>query len=358
MIEVKNLTKKFGSHTAVDGISFTVNDGEILGFLGPNGAGKTTTMNMMTGFISSTEGEVKINGFDILSDPINAKKQLGYLPDVPPLYGDLTVEENLKFVCDLKGVKKSDRKEMLEEICRIVHIEDVYKRLFKNLSKGYRQRVGLAQALVGFPDVIILDEPTSGLDPSQIIDMRNVIKSLGKKHTVIISSHILSEVSAVCDRVIIINQGKIVASDTTDGLAGRADNHVQQVSFKGSLDKALSSLNQWSAIKDISIVDEKENSVYTINVSGEQGTDIREIIFASFAQAEAFDMSENQKWAVRKKFARGEVMVNTNRFMGYDKDAEENLVITESNEEIEEVEIIEESVEESVEVLSDEEVDE
>ena len=199
MIEVKNLTKKFGSHTAVDGISFTVNDGEILGFLGPNGAGKTTTMNMMTGFISSTEGEVKINGFDILSDPINAKKQLGYLPDVPPLYGDLTVEENLKFVCDLKGVKKSDRKEMLEEICRIVHIEDVYKRLFKNLSKGYRQRVGLAQALVGFPDVIILDEPTSGLDPSQIIDMRNVIKSLGKKHTVIISSHILSEVSAVCN---------------------------------------------------------------------------------------------------------------------------------------------------------------
>ena len=345
MIEVKKLTKKFGSHTAVDGISFTVNDGEILGFLGPNGAGKTTTMNMMTGFISSTEGEVKINGFDILSDPINAKRQLGYLPDVPPLYGDLTVEENLKFVCDLKGVKKSDRKEMLEEICRIVHIEDVYKRLFKNLSKGYRQRVGLAQALVGFPDVIILDEPTSGLDPSQIIDMRNV-KSLGKKHTVIISSHILSEVSAVCDRVIIINQGKIVASDTTDGLAGRADNHVQQVSFRGSLEKALSSLNQWSAIKDISIVDEKENSVYTINVSGEQGTDIREIIFASFAQAEIpVLMLKPASDSLEDAFIN---VVNG----AYDE------VITDSeekNEEVEEVEIIEESVE----VLSeDEEVDE
>ena len=337
MIEVKKLTKKFGSHTAVDGISFTVNDGEILGFLGPNGAGKTTTMNMMTGFISSTEGEVKINGFDILSDPINAKRQLGYLPDVPPLYGDLTVEENLKFVCDLKGVKKSDRKEMLEEICRI---------LFKNLSKGYRQRVGLAQALVGFPDVIILDEPTSGLDPSQIIDMRNVIKSLGKKHTVIISSHILSEVSAVCDRVIIINQGKIVASDTTDGLAGRADNHVQQVSFRGSLEKALSSLNQWSAIKDISIVDEKENSVYTINVSGEQGTDIREIIFASFAQAEIpVLMLKPASDSLEDAFIN---VVNG----AYDE------VITDSeekNEEVEEVEIIEESVE----VLSeDEEVDE
>lgn len=286
MIEVKNLTKKFGSHTAVDGISFTVDDGEILGFLGPNGAGKTTTMNMMTGFISSTEGEVKINGFDILSDPINAKKQLGYLPDVPPLYGDLTVEENLKFVCDLKGIKKSDRKEMLDEICHIVNIEAVYKRLFKNLSKGYRQRVGLAQALVGFPDVIILDEPTSGLDPSQIIDMRNVIKSLGKKHTVILSSHILSEVSAVCDRVIILNKGKIVASDTTDALVGRVDNCVQQVMFRGNVEKALSSLNQWSAIKNINILSEKENFVYTINVSGEQGTDIREIIFASFAQAE------------------------------------------------------------------------
>ncbi len=338
MIEVKKLTKKFGSHTAVDGISFTVNDGEILGFLGPNGAGKTTTMNMMTGFISSTEGEVKINGFDILSDPINAKRQLGYLPDVPPLYGDLTVEENLKFVCDLK--------EMLEEICRIVHIEDVYKRLFKNLSKGYRQRVGLAQALVGFPDVIILDEPTSGLDPSQIIDMRNVIKSLGKKHTVIISSHILSEVSAVCDRVIIINQGKIVASDTTDGLAGRADNHVQQVSFRGSLEKALSSLNQWSAIKDISIVDEKENSVYTINVSGEQGTDIREIIFASFAQAEIpVLMLKPASDSLEDAFIN---VVNG----AYDE------VITDSeekNEEVEEVEIIEESVE----VLSEnEEVDE
>ena len=210
MIEVKKLTKKFGSHTAVDGISFTVNDGEILGFLGPNGAGKTTTMNMMTGFISSTEGEVKINGFDILSDPINAKRQLGYLPDVPPLYGDLTVEENLKFVCDLKGVKKSDRKEMLEEICRIVHIEDVYKRLFKNLSKGYRQRVGLAQALVGFPDVIILDEPTNGIDRNGLKDVHEIIKEEKNKDKIILlASHDLDDLNLLCDEIYFIENGRI-----------------------------------------------------------------------------------------------------------------------------------------------------
>ena len=285
MIEVKNLTKKFGSHTAVDGISFTVNDGEILGFLGPNGAGKTTTMNMMTGFISSTEGEVKINGFDILSDPINAKKQLGYLPDVPPLYGDLTVEENLKFVCDLKGVKKSDRKEMLEEICRIVHIEDVYKRLFKNLSKGYRQRVGLAQAILGYPEVIILDEPTVGLDPKQIIEIRDLIKSLKKKHTVILSSHILSEVSAVCDYVLIISHGKLVASDTPDNLGklAQGSNNLSLL-VKGDKDKIRILLGEIEGIKEIAINAAKDQEGWEVKLSTEENTDIRDEVFFKMAE--------------------------------------------------------------------------
>ena len=346
MIEVKNLVKRYGDHVAVNNLSFTVEEGQIYGFLGPNGAGKSTTMNIIPGYLASTEGEVLINGHNILEEPEEAKKCIGYLPELPPVYTDMTVLEYMKFVADLKKIPKDKKANMIEEVMEMVKISDMRNRLIKNLSKGYRQRVGLAQALVGFPDVIILDEPTSGLDPSQIIDMRNVIKSLGKKHTVIISSHILSEVSAVCDRVIIINQGKIVASDTTDGLAGRADNHVQQVSFRGSLEKALSSLNQWSAIKDISIVDEKENSVYTINVSGEQGTDIREIIFASFAQAEIpVLMLKPASDSLEDAFIN---VVNG----AYDE------VITDSeekNEEVEEVEIIEESVE----VLSEnEEVDE
>lgn len=216
MIEVKNLTKKYGRFAAVDDISFVVNDGEIVGFLGPNGAGKTTTMNMMTGYISSTNGSVVINGFDILKEPEKAKAQIGYLPDTPPLYGDMRVCEYLNFVCDIKGVAKSKRKAMLEEIYETVKISEVKTRIIKNLSKGYRQRVGLAQALVGFPDVLILDEPTVGLDPKQIIEMRDVIKELGQRHTVILSSHILHEVSAVCDKVIIINDGKIVVQKRTD----------------------------------------------------------------------------------------------------------------------------------------------
>ncbi len=226
MIEVKNLTKKYGKFAAVDDISFVVNDGEIVGFLGPNGAGKTTTMNMMTGYISSTNGSVIINGFDILKEPEKAKSQIGYLPDTPPLYGDMRVCEYLDFVCDIKGVAKSKRKDMLAEIYETVKISDVKTRIIKNLSKGYRQRVGLAQALVGFPDVLILDEPTVGLDPKQIIEMRDVIKELGQRHTVILSSHILHEVSAVCDRVIIINDGKIVVQKKTDEFENIAKGHI------------------------------------------------------------------------------------------------------------------------------------
>lgn len=284
MIEVKNLTKKFGPHTAVDNISFVVNDGEIVGFLGPNGAGKTTTMNMMTGFISSTEGTVRINGFDILEEPVKAKKELGYLPDVPPVYGDMTVEEYLYFVCDLKKVKKADRDFMIKDIVSTTRLNDVYKRLIKNLSKGYRQRVGVAQALVGNPDVIILDEPTSGLDPKQIMEMRDLIKRLGKKHTVILSSHILGEVSEICDRIIIINKGRIVASDTTEELLSMAGNSAQLVTIKGDPYRAVEKLREWSAITSVTIESDNGDTTHNIKVYGNEGADIREIIFVTMAE--------------------------------------------------------------------------
>lgn len=284
LIEVKNLTKKFGPHTAVDNISFVVNDGEIVGFLGPNGAGKTTTMNIMTGFISSTEGTVRINGFDILEEPVKAKKELGYLPDTPPIYGDMTVEEYLYFVCDLKKVKKSDREFMIKDIVNTTKLKDVYKRLIKNLSKGYRQRVGLAQALVGDPDVLILDEPTSGLDPKQIMEMRELIKRLGKKHTVILSSHILGEVSEVCDRIIIINKGKIVASDTTEELMSMAGNSAQLATIKGDPYKAVEKLRQWSLIDTVTIDKDNGDGTYNLKIYGSEGSDIREVIFAALAE--------------------------------------------------------------------------
>lgn len=283
MIEVKNLTKKFGPHTAVDNISFVVNDGEIVGFLGPNGAGKTTTMNMMTGYISSTEGSVRINGFDILEDPVQAKKQLGYLPDVPPVYGDMTVKEYLEFVCDLKKVKKSDREFMIKDIVSTTKLKEVYKRLIKNLSKGYRQRVGVAQALIGDPDVLILDEPTSGLDPKQIIEMRDLIKRLGEKHTVILSSHILGEVSEICDRIIIINKGKIVASDTTEDLMNMAGNSAQYVTIKGDPYLAVDKLRQWRMISSVTIENDNGDGTFDLKIIGDQGSDIREIVFATLA---------------------------------------------------------------------------
>lgn len=218
MIEVKDLVKDYGGHLAVDHLSFTVEDGQIYGFLGPNGAGKSTTMNMMTGYLGATEGEVLIDGFNILSEPEEAKKRIGYLPELPPLYTDMTVKEYLDFAAKLKKIPKAERESAILEVMELVKITDVQKRLIKNLSKGYRQRVGMAQAVLGKPDVIILDEPTVGLDPKQIIEIRDMIKSLGKKHTVILSSHILSEVSAVCDHIMIIAHGRLIASDTTENL--------------------------------------------------------------------------------------------------------------------------------------------
>ena len=218
MVEVSNITKCYGDKKAVDNVSFTVNSGEILGFLGPNGAGKSTTMNIITGYLSSSSGTVTIDGCEILDDPKGAKSKIGYLPEIPPLYMDMTVQKYLEFMYDLKKVKL-DKEEHIEEVCRLVKISSVSHRLIKNLSKGYKQRVGLAQALLGNPPVLILDEPTVGLDPKQIIEIRNLVKSLGKKHTVILSSHILSEVQAICDRVVIISNGRVVADELTENLS-------------------------------------------------------------------------------------------------------------------------------------------
>ena len=224
MIKIEHLVKNYGANCAVDDISFEVNDGEIVGFLGPNGAGKSTTMNILTGYLSSTAGKATISGIDILSDPLGAKKLIGYLPEQPPLYLDMTVKEYLNFNYDLKGCKL-DREKHLAEICDVVKIKDVYGRVIRNLSKGYRQRVGIAQALIGNPKVIIFDEPTVGLDPKQIIEIRNLIRNLGREHTVILSTHILQEVQAVCDRIIIINKGKIVADERTENISRVVENN-------------------------------------------------------------------------------------------------------------------------------------
>ena len=237
MIEIKNLVKKYGNHVAVDDISFTVESGKIYGFLGPNGAGKSTTMNMITGYIGNTSGSIVINGHDILTEPEEAKGCIGYLPELPPLYVDMTVMEYLQFVADLKKIPKAEREKNITAAIELTKLNDVSERMIKNLSKGYKQRVGLAQAVLGFPEIIILDEPTVGLDPVQIIEIRELIKELGKEYTVILSSHILSEIQAVCDYVFIISKGKLVASDTTDNLLKKMskEDEMAELVIKGPL---------------------------------------------------------------------------------------------------------------------------
>ncbi|MCL1882596.1 MAG: ABC transporter ATP-binding protein, partial [Defluviitaleaceae bacterium] len=280
---MRNLTKKYGLRTAIDDLDFTINSGEIVGFLGPNGAGKTTTMNIMTGFIAATSGDVTINGLDILAEPERAKANIGYLPDTPPVYGDMRVCEYLNFVADIKGVRKG-RREMLENIMAQVSISDISRRLIKNLSRGYRQRVGLAQAMVGEPKVIIMDEPTIGLDPKQIIEMRDVVKRLGTRHTVIMSSHIMQEVSAVCDRVLIINSGKIVASGTPQGLSEGLQKGQMKVRVKGEREEILSALNEVALITNIGEEKTEEAGTLELLLSGNDGADIREAIFYCFAK--------------------------------------------------------------------------
>ena len=287
MIEVKNLVKRYGDHLAVDHLSFHVDKGQIYGFLGPNGAGKSTTMNIMTGYIASTEGEVLIDGHNILEEPEKAKKCIGYLPEQPPLYFDMTVGEYLKFAADLKKIPKNQRKDQIEDVMEMVGITQMKDRLIKNLSKGYKQRVGLAQAILGYPDIIILDEPTVGLDPKQIIEIRSLIKKLSEKHTIILSSHILSEISAVCDYVMIINHGKLVASDTTENLEKMTlGSNTLELTVKGTKDAVESLLEGMEEIQSLewnSKEKSEEDGTVSFTIKTEEKVDIREKLFYMMA---------------------------------------------------------------------------
>lgn len=281
MVEVKNLSKNYGDKHAVNNISFKVEKGEILGFLGPNGAGKSTTMNMLTGYISSTSGQILINGVDILEEPKKAKQYIGYLPEIPPLYTDMTVDAYLNFMYDIKKCKLP-RKAHLNDVCTLCKISDVRKRVIKNLSKGYRQRVGLAQALINNPPVLILDEPTVGLDPNQIIEIRTLIKKLGKRHTVILSSHILPEIQAVCDRIIIINKGVVAADGTADEIAKSITNeHKMTLRIEGpthtAADKAeiTEALRKIDGVKYVRADMERERGIYDYDVETDGKTDVR-----------------------------------------------------------------------------------
>lgn len=284
MIEVKNLSKKYGTYVAVTDVSFTVNDGEILGFLGPNGAGKSTIMNILTGYLSPTAGNAIIDGYDILENPNEAKKRIGYLPELPPLYLDMTVKEYLSFIYDLKKVT-FPKGPHIKEICKLVKIENVYNRLIKNLSKGYRQRVGIAQALIGNPDVLILDEPTVGLDPKQILEIRSLISELGKNHTVIVSSHILSEIQAVCKRVIVINKGKLIADDTPNNLSkALSEDHSLTVRIAGPKSDVLKLLSTITGVASVTCTGSVEagSNDYVIDPTGE--SDIRKALFSRLAE--------------------------------------------------------------------------
>ena len=286
MIEINNLVKRYGDKNAVKGISFTVNDGEVLGFLGPNGAGKTTTMNIITGYLSSTSGTVKVNGHDILEEPELAKKEIGYLPENPPLYNDMTVKEYLSFICDLKGVEKERRKNMLDNIVAMVKISDVYDRLIGNLSKGYKQRVGIAQALIGNPSILILDEPTVGLDPNQIIEIRRLIKTLSKNHSIVISSHILSEIQEIADRVVIINHGKIAAVDTISDLSKRLSGQSKiLLTFRGPIKEAVTKLRTVKGIAAaVSRIADSRYSQVELTIAANDTTETRVAVFELMAR--------------------------------------------------------------------------
>ena len=284
---MKNLVKKYGDHTAVDHLSFHVDKGQIYGFLGPNGAGKSTTMNIMTGYIASTSGEVLIDGHNILEEPEAAKKCIGYLPEQPPLYFDMTVSEYLKFAAELKKIPKNERETQIEQVMELTGITAMANRLIKNLSKGYKQRVGFAQAILGYPEIIILDEPTVGLDPKQIIEIRELIKKLSEEHTIILSSHILSEVSAVCDYIMIINHGKLVASDTTENLMNHSlGSNTLELTVKGERQDAEKLLRDVEEIEKIEWKPEENEKTVSMVITTEEKTDIREKLFYMMADAE------------------------------------------------------------------------
>lgn len=286
MIEVRNLTKKYGDHFAVQDISFSLEKGKIYGLLGPNGAGKSTTMNIMTGYIAATSGEVIIEGHDIFKEAEEAKKHIGYLPEIPPLYMDMTVWEYLFTVADLKGVPKSERKSMIGDVMEKVMITNMKDRLIKNLSKGYKQRVGIAQTLIGNPDIIILDEPTVGLDPKQIIEIRILIKQLGEDHTVLISSHILSEIGAVCDHVVIINKGHLVVSDSTENLEKLFKGQdILCLSAQGELEKIQNILREFPALSIADMKEAEEAETYRFQLKVQDQADYRKQLFFRFAEA-------------------------------------------------------------------------
>ena len=284
MIEVKNLVKKYGNHMAIDHLNFKIEKGQVYGFLGPNGAGKSTTMNIMTGYLGATEGEVLIDGHDILKEPNEAKKHIGYLPEIPPLYVDMQVMEYLEFAAELKGIPKQQRESAIDEVIQMAKLEDVKLRLIRNLSKGYRQRVGLAQAVLGFPEIIILDEPSVGLDPKQIIEIRELIRKLAKKHTVILSSHILAEVREVCDYIMIISKGKLVASDTPENLERYlGESGLIEIETRTEASKVKEVLKNVPGIEKVSLKTDA-SGITSGQIREKRGQDIREELFTTFAE--------------------------------------------------------------------------
>ena len=283
MIEIKNLCKVFGDKRAVDDVSFRVEEGEIMGFLGPNGAGKSTTLNILTGYLSATSGTCLVDGMDILEQPLEAKRSIGFLPEMPPLYTDMTVKEYLNFIYDLKGCT-FPREQHIREICDVVKIGDVYGRLIGNLSKGYRQRVGIAQALIGNPRVLIFDEPTVGLDPKQIIDIRNLIRMLGKEHTIILSTHILPEVQAVCDRIVVINKGKLVANEKTEDLVTAVDGSRKMVAkIVGPQEDVLKALRAVAGIRTVDVLGKRDTDSVSYLIESEERVDARKPLFYMLA---------------------------------------------------------------------------
>ncbi len=284
MVEINGITKRYGNSLAANNVTFTVNAGEIMGFLGPNGAGKSTTLNILTGYLSATEGTAKIDGIDILENPIEAKRKIGFLPEQPPLYMDMTVKEYLNFVYDLKHCRL-DREAHLKDVCNVVKIADVYHRVIRNLSKGYKQRVGIAQALIGNPPVLIFDEPTVGLDPKQIIEIRNLIKSLGKEHTVILSTHILSEVQAICDRIVVINKGRIVADEKTENIAHAVeDRNRMTYNICGPQNEVLKLIKSIQGVSYAEVIGNRDGDSVAYLIESSDNIDIRKPLFFALAE--------------------------------------------------------------------------
>jgi len=338
MIEVTGLSKRYGTHLAVNDVNFSISKGEVVGFLGPNGAGKSTIMNILTGYLSLTQGKATIDGFDIAENPEDAKRRIGYLPEIPPLYIDMTVKEYLGFIYDLKKVK-FPKKPHISEVMRLVKIDHVAGRLIKNLSKGYRQRVGFAQALIGNPDVLILDEPTVGLDPKQIIEIRNLIAKLGKNHTIILSSHILSEIQAVCKRVIIINKGEIIADDTPDNLSKKlSSDHSVIARIVCDEEDMFAALKTVKGVKRVAALGSKEKGSYDFAITPFENEDIRAAVFQRVSDRgrTLLSLSDNTL-SLEQVFLRlTEAADNTEarRMLGYEIGEEKEIIETETIEEV------------------------